>query len=270
MLTSTGLIMLNPALWKAFVIAFGLVIGSFLNVVIARLPHGESVIHPRSRCPSCSKPIAWYDNFPVLSYLLLRGKCRSCSAQISVRYPVVELLCALLFLAVATKFPPSWLLVARDWPFVAMLLAITFIDIDHRIIPDELSLGGLVLGLLTAWWVPGFGLWNAVFGALLGYGVFFLMSWFYYRWKGKIGLGGGDVKLLAMMGAFLGPIGVFHVVLISSIVGSVIGISYGFILQRRGQADSLMAVAIPFGPFLVIGALYVYLLGDVLGLPVQL
>jgi leader peptidase (prepilin peptidase)/N-methyltransferase len=160
--------------------------------------------------------------------------------------------------------------VVRDLPFVAMLLAITFIDIDHRIIPDELSLGGLALGLATAYWVPGFGLWSAIFGALIGYGVFFLMSWFYYRWKGNVGLGGGDVKLLAMLGAYLGPTGVFHVVLISSLAGSLIGLSYAFILQRRGQADSLMAVAIPFGPFLVIGALYVYLLGDVLGLPVQL
>jgi leader peptidase (prepilin peptidase)/N-methyltransferase len=270
MMMSSTISQLPDWLWKAFVIVFGLIIGSFLNVVIARLPHGESIIRPSSRCPSCSQPIAWYDNIPVLSYLLLRGKCRRCSASISVRYPVVELLCAVLFLAVAMKFPPSWLLVARDWPFVAMLLAITFIDIDHRIIPDELSLGGLVLGLLTAYWVPGFGLWSAVFGALLGYGVFFLMSWFYYRWKGKIGLGGGDVKLLAMMGAYLGPAGVFHVVLISSLAGSLIGLSYAFVLQRRGQTDSLMAVAIPFGPFLVIGALYVYLLGDVLGLPVQL
>ncbi|NDD91360.1 prepilin peptidase [bacterium] len=100
--------------------------------------------------------------------------------------------------------------------------------------------------------------------------MFFLMSWFYYRWKGKVGLGGGDVKLLAMIGAFLGPSAVLYVVMISSLAGSLVGLSYAFILQRRGQADSLMGVAIPFGPFLVIGALYVYLLGDVLGLPLQM
>ena len=98
---------LPPILWKGFVLIFGLLIGSFLNVVIARLPHGESVVRPRSRCPSCAKPIAWHDNIPVLSYLLLRGRCRSCSQKISLRYPVVELLCALLFLAVAAKFPPG-------------------------------------------------------------------------------------------------------------------------------------------------------------------
>ena len=261
---------LPPILWKGFVLIFGLLIGSFLNVVIARLPHGESVVRPRSRCPSCGKSIAWCDNIPVLSYLLLSGRCRSCSQKISLRYPVVELLCALLFLAVAAKFPPGWLLFIRDWPFVAMLLAVTFIDIDHRTIPDELSIGGLVLGLATAWWVPELGLIRAVLGAALGYGIFYAMSWFYLRWKGKIGLGGGDVKLLAMMGAFLGPLAVLQIVMISSLAGSLIGLSYAFILQRRGHADSLMGVAIPFGPFLVIGALYVYLLGDRVGLPLQL
>lgn len=268
--TPVDLSLVPEAWWKVMVGILGLLVGSFLNVVIARLPHGESVVRPRSRCPSCKSAIAWYDNVPVLSYLVLRGRCRGCSQKISLRYPVVELLCAALFLAVYSKFPASWLMVAREWPFVAILLAITFIDLDLRIIPDELSLGGLVLGLATAAWVPGLGFWPAVVGAFLGYGVFFLMSWGYYKWKGKIGLGGGDVKLLAMLGAFLGPVAVFHVVMISSLAGSVVGLSYAFLLQRRGQADTMMGVAIPFGPFLVIGALYVYLLGDVLGLPLQL
>jgi len=128
----------------------------------------------------------------------------------------------------------------------------------------------LVLGLATAAWVPGLGLFQSFLGAALGYFVFFGMSWLYFQWKGRIGLGGGDVKLLAMLGAFLGPAAVFHVVLISSLAGSVVGLTYAFVMQRRGESDSMMGVAIPFGPFLVIGALYVYLLGDVLGLPLQL
>jgi leader peptidase (prepilin peptidase)/N-methyltransferase len=254
----------------AFIVMLGLIIGSFLNVVVARLPHDQSVIKPRSRCPGCGSAIAWYDNIPVLSYLLLRGRCRGCKKSISVRYPVIELLTATLFFAVYARFGLGLLLPLRDWPFVAMLVAITFIDLEHRIIPDELSLGGLVLGLVTSWWVPGLGLASSLLGAAVGYGFFWLLSWGYYKAKGKMGLGGGDVKLLAMLGAFLGPMAVFHVILISSMVGSVIGLSYAGILKARGQSDSLMGVAIPFGPFLVLAALYVYLLGDILGLPLQI
>ena len=251
-------------------LSFGLLVGSFMNVVVARLPHDLSVVRPRSRCPGCGKQIAWYDNVPVLSFLLLRGRCRSCKSSISIRYPVIELLTALLFFAVVSRFGVTWLLLIRDWPFVAMLVAITFIDLEHRIIPDELSLGGLVLGLLTAHWVPGLGLTSSLIGAAVGYGFFWLLSWGYFKAKGRMGLGGGDVKLLAMLGAFLGPMAVFHVILISSLLGSVIGISYAAWLKYRGQSESLMGVAIPFGPFLVVAALYVYLLGDVLGLPLQI
>lgn len=254
-------------LFKAIIVAFGLVIGSFLNVVVARLPHGQSIVRPRSRCPGCSGAIAWYDNVPVLSYLLLRGRCRSCKQPISVRYPVIELLTAMLFLAVYVRFGASPLIALRDLPFVAALVAITFIDLEHRIIPDELSLGGLVLGLLTAYWVPGLGLASSAIGAAIGFGVFALLSWGYQKARGAVGLGGGDVKLLAMLGAFLGPMAVFHVVLISSVLGSAIGLAYAGVLRARGESDSLMGVAIPFGPFLVVAALYVYLLGDVVGLP---
>lgn len=255
---------------NGFVITFGLLIGSFMNVVVARLPHDQSVVRPRSRCPGCGNAIAWYDNIPVLSYLWLRGRCRGCRKSISLRYPVIELLTAMLFMSVFARFGLTLLLPVRDWPFVAMLVAITFIDLEHRIIPDELSLGGLVLGLLTAYWVPGLGLMASVLGAIVGYGFFWLLSWGYFKAKGRMGLGGGDVKLLAMLGAFLGPMAVFHIILISSLLGSVIGLSYAGILKSRGQSDSLMGVAIPFGPFLVLAALYVYLLGDVLGLPLQI
>jgi leader peptidase (prepilin peptidase)/N-methyltransferase len=260
-----------PFPWiQAFVVALGLLIGSFLNVVVVRLPRDESVVRPRSRCPGCGSGIAWYDNIPVLSYAILRGKCRKCTQRISIRYPVIELLTALLFLAVITKFGTTWLTPVREWPFVAALVAITFIDLEHRIIPDELSLGGVILGLLTSYWVPGLGLVWSIAGAAIGYVSFGLLSWGYFKAKGKIGLGGGDVKLLAMLGAFLGPMAVFHIILISSLLGSVIGLGYGGYLKARGESDSLMGIAIPFGPFLVVAALYVYLLGDVLGLPLQL
>ncbi len=254
---------------RTFAAVMGLLIGSFLNVVVVRLPHDESVVRPRSRCPGCGKGISWYDNIPVLSYLWLRGRCRSCKKSISLRYPVIELITALLFSAVLSKFGPHWLVPLREWPFVAALVAITFIDLEHRIIPDELSLGGLVLGVATAYWVPGLGLVSSILGAVAGYASFGLLSWAYFKAKGRVGLGGGDVKLLAMLGAFLGPMAVFHVILVSSLAGSLIGLGYAGLLRARGGSDSLLSVAIPFGPFLVVAALYVYLLGDVLGLPLQ-
>ncbi len=242
---------------NAIVILLGLIFGSFLNVVIARLPHGKSVVKPRSACPKCSTPIAWYDNFPVLSYLILRGKCRKCSNPISFRYVMVELITALLFIAVKQRFGLGWLLLARDFPLILILVAVTFIDLEHRIIPDELSLGGLVLGLATSWWVPGLGLISSVIGAALGFIMFYAVAWFYQWRTGSSGLGGGDIKLLAMLGAFLGPMGVMVTVLVSSILGSVIGIAWALMSRQK----SVMKVSIPYGPFLVIGGLYYYLLG---------
>jgi leader peptidase (prepilin peptidase) / N-methyltransferase len=275
------------ALLHGFVVVLGLLIGSFLNVVIARLPLDQSIMRPRSRCPSCLKPIAWHDNIPVFSWLWLRGRCRHCQTSISVRYPVIELMTALLFLAAELRFGMSPVLFFRDLPFLSILVAVTFIDLEHRIIPDELSLGGLVLGLVSTilpWvfapeaavssrmigWLP------SVEGAVLGFSLFFGLSWLYLHFTGRSGLGGGDVKLLAMIGAFLGPGGIFATILISSISGSVIGIGWAWWVRKHGisttpppaeegeSPESLMTTAIPYGPFLVIGALYYYLLGDIL------
>lgn len=248
---------------NTLVIVFGLLIGSFLNVVIARLPDRKSLVHPPSACPKCSHRIRWYENIPVLSFLALRGKCRGCRVPISFRYPVVELLCALLFITVKIRFGWSWLLVVRDFPFVAILLAITFIDLERRLIPDPLSLGGLVLGLATAHFTPGIGLPSSIGGAALGFSLFYAIAW-YYQWRtGRAGMGGGDIKFLAMLGAFLGPMGVLTTVFVSSVLGTVLGISYAWIQQRRtGGEGSLMKVSLPYGPFLVIGGLYSYLLGE--------
>lgn len=233
-----------------------------MNVVIHRLPLDQSVVKPRSSCLGCKSLIKWYDNIPVLSYLILRGKCRGCGSKISIQYPVVELMVALLFLATYLKFGFSWVLVVRDWPFVASLVAIAFIDLKHRIIPDEFSIGGTVLGLITAYFVPGLGLVTALIGAAIGFGIFYLFAWGYEKLTGRVGLGGGDIKLMAAFGAFLGPVGVFYTLFLSSIFGSVIGITWAII---QGQKN-IMKSAIPYGPFLVLGALMYYLLGDFLWL----
>lgn len=253
----------------ALVAVFGLIIGSFLNVVIARLPEGRSIVRPGSACGGCGAPIRWHDNVPLLGFALLRGRCRACRAPISLRYPLVETITALLFVTsyLAQGLTPTLFL--RDWPLLATLVAVTFIDLDHRIIPDPLSLGGLALALATSWLDPRLGLAGSAAGAAIGFGVFYFFAWAYLRLAGRSGLGGGDIKLLAMLGAFLGPSGVFCVILVSSVLGSVLGIAWALWNRRRsgdgsGAADAadVLGLAIPYGPFLVVGALYYYLLGD--------
>jgi len=243
-------------------VLFGLIVGSFLNVVIYRLPRGQSIVLPRSSCTNCRQPLRWRDNIPLVSYLILRAKCRTCSSTISFRYPAVEFLTALLFLASQYHFGWSPLLVLRDWSFLAILIAVTFIDLEHRIIPDVLSLGGLVLGLVTCWWVPDLGWVSSFGGAALGFCIFYSIAGLYERMSGRSGLGGGDIKLLAMLGAFLGPRGVFATILISSVFGSIVGIGWATIVGQK----KVMKTAIPFGPFLVLGALYYYFFGDTLWL----
>lgn len=242
------------------VLLLGLVVGSFLNVVILRLPLGRSLIRPASHCPRCRVKIRWYDNIPLISFLILLGKCRFCKKSISPRYPIVELITATVFYATYVKFGWSALLWVHHFPFVAILVAVTFIDLDHRIIPDVLSLGGLVLGLLTCWWVPGLGWFSSFTGAALGFGVFYALAWAYEKKAGRSGLGGGDIKLLAMVGAFLGPEGAFATIFISSVLGSLFGISYA-LLNRKAD---MMKLSIPYGPFIVVGAIYFHLLGDIL------
>jgi leader peptidase (prepilin peptidase)/N-methyltransferase len=243
---------------------FGLVIGSFLNVVIYRLPRGLSLVKPRSRCPGCEAPIRVYQNIPLLSYLYLRGKCAKCGIKISIRYPVVEFTTALLFIAVTVRFGLSPVTVLRDWVFVSLLVAITFIDLEHRIIPDYLSLGGLAWGLLTCYWSQQTGWVSCLSGAALGFSAFYALAWIYQRVAGRSGLGGGDIKLLAMLGAFLGPSGVFAAILISSVFGSIVGLTWALVSKLQGKKEGVMTFAIPYGPFLVVGGLYFYLLSDYL------
>jgi len=257
--------------WYTYLVSatFGLIAGSFANVLVFRLPKERSVVWPASRCPKCRKAIRWYDNIPVLSYSMLLGKCRNCHKPISMRYPLIELLTALLFVAACAKHGFQIFLFFRDWPLITMLVAITFIDLEHRIIPDELSLGGLALGLLFSF----FSFWSgyptqypswlhAFSGAALGFGSFYFCAWLYFRLTGKVGMGGGDIKLLAMLGAFLGPSGVFTSIMISSITGSVVGII--FAVSQNKTKSGLLKTAIPYGPFLVLGGLYHYLFGSIL------
>ncbi len=263
-----------PLLINLFIVIFGLLVGSFLNVVIARLPSGESLVAPPSHCPKCQNRIRWWDNIPVLSYLLLRGQCRSCKTKISIRYPLIELLTGFLFLAASIRFGVTPLLFFRDLPFLAILISVTFIDLEHRLIPDKLSLGGLILGLVTSFFTPGLGIVSALIGAGVGFGFFYAVAWFYVWRTGQSGLGGGDIKLLAMLGSFIGVFGVLTTILMSSVLGSIMGLIWAWSQKSKdavdpitGESNSLMKVSIPYGPFLVLGALYYYLLGDILWSP---
>ena len=270
-----------PGALLPIALAFGLVIGSFLNVVIHRVPLSMSIAYPASHCPACQANIAPWDNIPVLSYLWLRGRCRHCSTSISLRYPAVELLTGLVFVAIAARFGPTW------WTtlyclFAAALIAAALIDHDHQIIPDSISLGGLAVALVV---VPAIGaltggryldvLIRSTSGALVGAGVLWVVAFAHARvsvalgrefahWPGEgeslprpgdadywlwfPGLGLGDVKLLGMIGAVLGPIGVLDTILASSLVGLVLG---------GAQALARGALGRPFGfaPAIAVGAI---------------
>lgn len=254
---------ITPAFMSAVIsVLIGLCVGSFLNVVVARLPQGRSIVRPRSACTSCGYLIRWYENIPVLSYLFLRARCSHCQAKISVRYPIIELLTALLFLACTLKHDLTSLTVIRDWTVCAILIAITFIDLEHRIIPDILNLILLILGLATAYFTPEVGIIQSLAGATLGFVIFYGMAWGYEKYSGRQGMGGGDIKFLTALGALFGPMPVLSIIFISSISGSLFGILQMFLSGSRS-----LKLSIPFGPFLVLGALVVLLLGDVIWIP---
>lgn len=270
-----------PGALLPIALVLGLLVGSFLNVVIHRVPLGLSVVSPPSRCPSCEALIKPWDNIPVLSYIILRGRCRGCGTAISMRYPAVELLTGLLFMAIAWRFGETW------WTpiyclFAAALISAAMIDIDHQIIPDGISLGGLVVALVvvpaaSAWYGTPFvdGLMRSAIGAGVGAGVLWLVAFVHARvcvalgrefdhWPGEgepvpgpmdadywlwfPGLGLGDVKLLGMIGAVVGAVGVLDTILASSVIGLILG---------GAQALSRGALGEPFGfaPSIALGAL---------------
>ncbi len=242
--------MIDPnTLYLLFSLVFGLVLGSFLNVCIYRIPLGKSIVRPPSNCPQCGSAIRFYDNIPILSYFFLLGRCRSCRNQIPLRYPVVELTEGLLSTALFVTYGPSlqYLVLLA---FCSSLLVVAFIDIDHKIIPDIISLPGILAGF-------GFSLLpkapvsvlESALGILLGGGSLYLVG-LLYRWTRKQeGMGGGDIKLLAMIGAWMGWKSLPLILLISSLTGTLIG--GGCLLLARRRLNE----AIPFGPFLVLGSL---------------
>jgi leader peptidase (prepilin peptidase)/N-methyltransferase len=233
----------------------GLVVGSFLNVVIHRLPRGESLSHPPSRCPRCGAAIRWYDNVPVLSYLFLAGRCRDCRAPISPRYPLVEAATGLLFFAAALKLP-QWLWVFHAVVLGSLCLALALIDLEHMILPDALTLPGVALGLLFAWLGGPTPLLPAIIGTVLGAALPLSIIWA-YRWlRGVEGMGLGDVKLLAMLGAFLGWQGMLLTLALGAVAGALVGV--GLILLGKGSRQT----ELPFGTFLCAAAVVVLFLGE--------
>ncbi len=231
---------------------FGAVFGSFSNVVILRMPGGETLMG-RSHCNSCKKNIPWFHNIPLFSYFLLRGKCAVCKESFSLRYPLVEFIMAGLFAIVVYQYGISWTTL-EYLVFIFGLVTATFIDYDHMILPDEITLGGLAIGLIGAALNPERSFVEALFGVLFGGGILWLVAYVYFIFTGREGLGGGDIKLLAWIGALLGWKAIPFVILSSSIVGSVAGL----IASKKNQ-NSLKTM-IPFGPFLALGSI-LYILG---------
>jgi leader peptidase (prepilin peptidase) / N-methyltransferase len=240
--------------WAFFSFLFGAVVGSFLNVVIARVPLEESVVSPRSRCPRCGHEIRAFDNVPMLSYLFLGGRCRDCGDNISVRYPLVEFLTASLFTAIYLKWGLSPA-TPVFWAFTAAMIAIFWIDFDHMIIPDVISLSFIPVGMSAAivGVIPGMDWQQSFIGTFLGGAATYFPAVIYERIRGVEGLGGGDVKLLAMIGAFTGPYGVVFVLFLASMTGSVAALG-AMAFTRAGSTTP-----IPFGPFITASALvYVF------------
>jgi leader peptidase (prepilin peptidase)/N-methyltransferase len=259
-----------------FSILLGLVIGSFLNVCISRLPLDQSVVRPRSRCPHCQAPIAGYDNIPVVSYFILGGKCRNCSEKISPRYPAIELLTGLVSALVYLKFGlgPEWIVY---FGFCSALIVLAFIDADYRILPDEITLNGLWIGIVLSLffavpspimtmvlrWIGVEGLnprvaslIGSVLGAVVGGGLLWIVGEAYLRIRGVEGMGFGDVKMMAMVGAFLGAPLALLTIMVGSLLGSVIGLAF---MKVTGKAHNY---ELPFGTFLGLAGVFALLWGN--------
>jgi leader peptidase (prepilin peptidase) / N-methyltransferase len=244
--------MLTSPVW--LLALFGLMVGSFLNVCIHRLPRHESIAFPGSHCTTCGRAIKWYQNVPVLSWLLLRGKCAGCGERISLIYPLVELLTGAVFAVHYLRFGWEWLLVPRLL-FACALIVLAFIDLRHRILPNPITLGGIVIGLLFSVVFPP-GWQSALIGVLLGGGLLFLIGEVYFRLRGIEGMGMGDVKMLGMIGAFLG----WQAVVVTMVLASFGGAIVGMVMMGTQKGD--MKYALPFGTFLSAAALVASLFGD--------
>lgn len=271
---------LPPFATPIFIFALGAIIGSFLNVVIHRLPREESIVFPNSRCPACGANISFYDNIPVLSYLILRGRCRNCRAPISARYPAVEALTGLLYVVVFLHDGLTMAL-SFDLVFVTALVALVFIDAEFMILPDAITYPGMLFAILARLVIPylahrpvfddldslshgalaGWPVWaaslaGAVLGALAGGGSLWLIGWLWQRLRGVEAMGLGDVKMMLMVGAYLGWRLTVLTIFLGVLTGSIAGVT---LMLRRGTRD--MQMLLPFGIFLGIGALISLLFG---------
>ena len=259
-----------------FALIFGLVIGSFLNVVIVRLPQGLSISIPRSHCPQCKRSIPWYDNVPIISYIILGGRCRRCGKSISARYPVIEGLTGVVSALLYLKFG-----VGAEWAiylaFSAALIALAFIDLEHRILPDPITLNGIWIGMVVSVYLAqpspivlrlarslGIGFTNprvvalgaSILGALVGGGLLWAVAAAYLRFRGIEGMGFGDVKMMAMVGAFLGAPLALLTIMLGSLLGSVVGLIF---IRFAGKTREY---ELPFGTFLAAAGIVVILYGE--------
>ncbi len=238
----------NQPILEVLFFVIGACIGSFLNVCISRLPAHRSVVVPGSACPKCGHRLSWWENIPLISYLILRGKCRSCGMDISIQYPLVEFITGLFSLSLFLKFGLSIDYLVY-FCFTAALIVIIFIDLWHQIIPDVISLPGILIGFLSSLVLTNMSWFDSIAGIVAGGGSLFLVAWGYHLLTGREGMGGGDIKLLAMIGAFLGWQAIPVVIFLSAVTGSIVGI---VALALRGANRH---TAIPYGPFLAGGAL---------------
>ncbi len=241
--------------WTLFAFWFGGIWGSFANVVIVRLPKNENVAVPRSHCPKCKDAIPWYYNIPIVSWMVLRGKCRKCKQPISIRYPIVEFLMGLFFAAIYYRYGMT-ISTVEYLIFTFMVVTSSFIDLDHMILPDRFTLSGIVIGLIGAAINPDRAFMDAFLGVLIGGGFLLAIAYLYFAVRKIEGMGGGDIKLLGWIGAICGLQSILFVVLASSLLGLAIGGTYLFF--KKGNLKS----GIPFGPYLALAAL-LYIIFDV-------
>ena len=234
---------------------FGLMIGSFLNVCIARLPAGESIVTPPSRCPKCRALIQWHDNIPVVSYLILKGRCRRCGERISPVYPAVELITALCFVAQGAAVGTDWLVLGQRLLFTAMLIVLFGTDLATMRLPNAITYPGILVGIAFSFFMPP-GPVASLIGVAIGAGIPWLIRWIWFRLRGIEAMGLGDVKMLAMIGAFLGWQQVWVVLFFASLAGAVVGI---IALRLRGQS---LGSRLPFGTFLAVAAFIASLIGE--------
>jgi leader peptidase (prepilin peptidase)/N-methyltransferase len=245
--------MMDPV-YLSLAAVLGACVGSFLNVCIYRLPRGQSLATPPSRCPRCQRPLRWYHNLPILSWSALRGRCAYCRAPISIQYPVIELATALLWVLIVWMTPVGWLLASR-LVLATALIVLFMIDLEHQLLPNAITLPGILVGLAFSFVAPP-GPVDSLLGIILGGGVLYGIAAAYYLLRKEEGMGMGDVKMLAMVGAFLGWQAVLLTLVLSSFAGAVMGMA--MMALQKGN----LRYALPFGTFLAVGALIAMLFGE--------